>query len=800
MLVALFVANSIASIITINNNRQLSEHVATVIEPSLQRLDDFDHLLTASKMYTTNWVFLRANQEDKNALERLQKIDYPAIKKKLNLLSVKWDNRDMADSLQKIYSRFEDLLIVERKIMVLLNKFEDYDDPVAKLESEMLVEDELLPRTSTLTNALSVVIKYKQNIRAQKNADLEESFMRLRMLITALAITIILLGVFFSIYMARIIVNPINNIRRIVNDLGQGITRKVDHKMSNNEIGRMIVSVNNLSDKLQHTAVFANEIGGRNFDTHFEPLSPEDTLGKALVTMRDNLKAGDASLQEAQHIAKLGSWEWDILTRKTFWSDEMYNIFGIVPASCTPSFEKFREFIHPDDKEYADKFVAQCLLDHLPFSYEFRIVTLKNETKIVSGQGRISKNENGEPVKLTGIAQDITERKAAQNELENVNRELSILFNSIDEVFFSVNLSARKLIQVSPTCERLYGYNQTEFLADFNLWLSVIHPDDRHIIERSNEIMQRGELVNNEHRIVSRDNAVRWVEFNITPTLNENGKLIRCDGVIRDITQRKHDEEMLQKSQVKLAIKNNQLQQKNKELEQFAYVASHDLQEPLRTTISFVNIFKKQYYGRLDTTADKYLNYIVQASNRMGVLIKDLLDFSRIGINKDIEQVDCNLILREVIEDIDKSISDTNASIINGHLPTICGYSSELKQLFQNLIINAIKFRKPGSIPIINISAVKAGDCWNFAFADNGIGIDEAHNERIFIIFQRLHNRSEYEGSGIGLSHCKKIVELHHGKIWVASTPNKGSTFYFTLLIDKHPEPALKTLAGYTTG
>src|SRR5450432_3748735 len=150
----------------------------------------------------------------------------------------------------------------------------------------------------------------------------------------------------------------------------------------------------------------------------------------------------------------------------------------------------------------------------------------------------------------------------------------------------------------------------------------------------------------------------------------------------------------MSKSEASLEIKNRELEQKNKELEQFAYVASHDLQEPLRTTISFVEIFKQQYYGKLDSKADKYLDYIVQSSDRMRVLIKDLLDFSRIGINKDVEKVDCNIILQDVIADIDKAIKDSNAEIKAEHLPVISGYATELKQLFQNLLLNSIKFRK----------------------------------------------------------------------------------------------------------
>jgi light-regulated signal transduction histidine kinase (bacteriophytochrome) len=226
---------------------------------------------------------------------------------------------------------------------------------------------------------------------------------------------------------------------------------------------------------------------------------------------------------------------------------------------------------------------------------------------------------------------------------------------------------------------------------------------------------------------------------------------------------------------------NIELERKNKELEQFAYVASHDLQEPLRTTSSFVEILQNQYQGKLDANADKYLTYIVQATNRMRVLIKDLLDYSRIGKKLNIERLNCNILMEQVLSDLGVAINDANAAIESAHLPVIYGYPSEIKELFQNLILNAIKFRKAEVVPKLVITAREHTGHWEFSFADNGIGIEEQYSERIFVIFQRLHTRAQYQGSGIGLSHCKKIVELHNGKIWVKSTPGEGSTFYFTI-------------------
>ncbi|MEJ7587599.1 MAG: two-component regulator propeller domain-containing protein [Ferruginibacter sp.] len=229
---------------------------------------------------------------------------------------------------------------------------------------------------------------------------------------------------------------------------------------------------------------------------------------------------------------------------------------------------------------------------------------------------------------------------------------------------------------------------------------------------------------------------------------------------------------------------NEELQVKNKELEQFAYVASHDLQEPLRTTAGFADLLQQQYHGRIDEKADKYLAFISDATKRMRVLINDLLDFSRIGTKVQMEKVDCNILLKNLLKDIMAAIQEARADIRYKDLPVINGYPTEIKLLFQNLLVNAIKFRRKDVNPLINVVARETDADWEFAVSDNGIGLEKKNTERIFDIFQRLHTRTEYEGSGIGLAHCKKIIELHKGKIWVDSKKGEGTTFYFT--IPKH--------------
>ncbi len=223
-----------------------------------------------------------------------------------------------------------------------------------------------------------------------------------------------------------------------------------------------------------------------------------------------------------------------------------------------------------------------------------------------------------------------------------------------------------------------------------------------------------------------------------------------------------------------------QLVSYNKEMEQFAYITSHDLQEPLRTISNFSSLLNTKYKGQFDEKGEQYLGILLKATGRMQALIKDLLDYSLIGHDKKMEALDLNTVLKDVIGDLDGSIKESNAKIIAAKLPVINGYR-EMSSLFQNLISNAIKYRKADTPLVIKINAEEKEKEWLFSFQDNGIGIEKEYLERIFIIFQKLHNREEYAGTGIGLSQCKKIIELHGGRIWVESDFGNGSTFYFTI-------------------
>ncbi|MEJ2032928.1 MAG: ATP-binding protein [Deltaproteobacteria bacterium] len=232
----------------------------------------------------------------------------------------------------------------------------------------------------------------------------------------------------------------------------------------------------------------------------------------------------------------------------------------------------------------------------------------------------------------------------------------------------------------------------------------------------------------------------------------------------------------------KVGERTAELERSNQELEQFAYVVSHDLQSPLRTIAGFLQLLAHRYQGELDTEADEFISFAVDGAERMKQMINDILAFSRVGTRRDsLEPTDCRDVLLDVLADLQSEITDSCAKITHEGLPTVAADCNQLAQLFQNLIGNALKYRKPDEPPRIHIAAEVKETEWEFQVRDNGIGIDPQYAERIFQIFQRLHTRKESPGTGIGLAICKKIVERHGGRIWVESEPGKGSTFFFSL-------------------
>lgn len=374
---------------------------------------------------------------------------------------------------------------------------------------------------------------------------------------------------------------------------------------------------------------------------------------------------------------------------------------------------------------------------------------------------------------VISMAMDVTARRQALKELRESEEKFRAAFDlaAIGRVLATPE---GQFFQVNQAFCEMTGYTEEELCQ--KTWWDITHPDflasGHHYMQ---QLIQKTIPSYNEELIIAhKSGEALWIRLNRILLFDADNQPLYLVSDIENITQRKTAEAEINRI---LA----ELERSNIELQQFAYVASHDLQEPLRMVTSYLQLLQRRYSNQLDSDADEFIGYAVDGANRMKQLIQDLLAFSRVGTRgKPFEPIQVDIILKEVLTNLETSIKETAVQISHDPLPTILGDASQLVQLFQNLLSNAIKFRGE-STPQIHIGAEKQDGVWQFSIRDNGIGFDPQFSERIFIIFQRLHTRANYGGTGIGLAICKKIVERHGGKIWVHSEPGVGTTFYFTI-------------------
>jgi len=317
----------------------------------------------------------------------------------------------------------------------------------------------------------------------------------------------------------------------------------------------------------------------------------------------------------------------------------------------------------------------------------------------------------------------------------------------------------------------ILGYEEDELIGKSSL--SFVLEEDRDAVrDNAVRMLKGGSSLGYEFRIINKQAKIKWVMETVVPIYYRRKRATL--GSLIDITERKQMEERLQQITA-------EMQRSNTELEQFAYVISHDLQEPLRMVSSYTQLLAKRYSNKLDDNADEFISYAVNGAKRMQTLLHDLLEYSRVGTRgKPFSPVNCEHVVEQAMANLKIAIKECSASVSYDTLPTVIGDEGQLVRLFQNLIGNALKFRQDEA-PQVHITAQRRNNIVTFSIKDNGIGIDPQHSQSIFEIFRRLHTREEYPGTGMGLAICKKIVERHGGHISVQSKPGQGSTFYFSV-------------------
>jgi signal transduction histidine kinase len=378
---------------------------------------------------------------------------------------------------------------------------------------------------------------------------------------------------------------------------------------------------------------------------------------------------------------------------------------------------------------------------------------------------------------ITAFLGDLTLRVEAEAEVER-NRLSTIL--EVLPVGLSVVDKNGRMVQTNPMMYTIWGQDAPmaenfEQYGMYKAWFAntnrQLAPDDWPTVHTLRDGRPR---LDDLLKIQRFDGTYSTIEHSVAPIKGSDGSVTGAVAVFQDIAERRRLEQELE-------MRARELIRSNADLQQFAYVASHDLQEPLRMTTNFLGLLEREYSGKLDGEAHEYINYAIDGSKRMKILIDDLLVYSRIGFQgKPMSVTDMNSVVNQALEQLRVAIAECNATIRKQPLPTVTADETQMLQVMQNLLSNAIKFRGEEA-PQIDISASDGGNEWIFAVKDNGIGINNTYSDKIFQMFVRLHSREEYLGTGVGLAICKRIIERHGGRIWVESEEGQGSTFYFTI-------------------
>tara|TARA_R100001143_G_scaffold63592_2_gene73065 strand:+ start:1138 stop:5292 length:4155 start_codon:yes stop_codon:yes gene_type:complete len=385
---------------------------------------------------------------------------------------------------------------------------------------------------------------------------------------------------------------------------------------------------------------------------------------------------------------------------------------------------------------------------------------------------------------LSVYFKDVTQRRISNEKIRQSNERFEKVAKATNDAIYDWNIEQNELF-LGEGFNTLFGHDIKNETHSVDSWTKNLHPDDKEkALDEFNSALQNRNEFNlySEYRYLKADGTYAYVINRGNITRDESGEAQRMVGAIADITQRKNYEESLQRLNENLEQHAKELAISNRELEQFAFVTSHDLQEPLRMISSFLTQLERKYGDQLDEKANKYIYFAVDGAKRMRQIILDLLDFSTIGKSVDLkEEVDINEIVDETCLLQRKAIEETGTDIVKENLPKILAQRAVIAQIFQNLIGNAVKFIHKEGSPKIVISASESEEEWTFSVKDNGIGIEEEYFDKIFTIFQKLHQNEQYEGTGMGLAIVKKSVENLGGSIWVESTPGEGSNFIFTI-------------------
>lgn len=505
-----------------------------------------------------------------------------------------------------------------------------------------------------------------------------------------------------------------------------------------------------------------------------EALSKINTSLEHIIEERTTqLKETTKKLEATTSAANIGLWSVEFDNNTVRGDASFFRMLGVPITTKELTINEVKKMIHADDLKKSDFQREEIERGSNELDVELRITTAAGTPKFVHARGVVEKDANGKAKRILSALWDITAEKEINERLQRSEERYQKMISEVEDYAIILLDTDGNIVNWNKGAEKIKGYSEKEAIGkNFRIFYSR-EDQERKLPEAL--LAEAVRIGRNKHEgwRVRKDGSVFWAAVSIVALTDSNNNVTGFTKITRDLTLR--EAEAAARKHVQ------DLEARNKELEQFAYIASHDLQEPLRSISNYIDLLVEEYGNKLDETAHSYLDNVGRSSARLSSLIKALLEYSRLGRDREYGPVDCPQLLKQVTDDLKSDIQQSGAQVTVRDLPELLGHEAELYVLFKNLIDNSLKFRKDKVLPQIVVTASKEPGKWKFAVKDNGIGIDAKYFERIFYIFQRLHHRNNYPGDGIGLAYCKKIIELHGGEIWIDSKQGEGSTFYFTI-------------------
>lgn len=787
--IGISVFNAIYSSLNISRNQDVTTKIMTVEIPSLQSLENMNLLVTKAKMYSTNWVYLQGNKEDKEKLKELQTVEYPELKGNIMAMMTLWNDQENADSMQKVFLNFEKMMVYQRQIMSSLVNFDDYEDPMKKFSAEEIIENQILPgSTNIITQLNQVILKKKAQAEFEHN-QMRASSRALMWSVLGIAILIVIVVLMAAFYMSNNIIVPTMKLKNYILLMGKGEIPEMDLEPRKNAVGQMTEAVRTLMQSLKRTARFAHNIGDGNFEVEFQPLGANDELGNALVQMRSSLHQADIDNKHRNWISS-GIEQINGILREN--NDDISKLSDEIISMLVKYISAFHGAIYLlESNEFENRSWIEL---HGSYALDERA---KAKKRIEIGEGLLGQAvKQGTPIYLMNapsayatINSGLGESPASHVVIIPLKHH-GIVYGAIELASFNqFEKHKQDFIEnigetIASTVASVKANTLTRRLLDETKKLA------ERLSAQEEELRQTNEELSNQSKLLQASEE----------ELKQSNHELK-----QNTRELEHQNEVLEQAQEALSLKAKELEMNSKYKSEFLANMSHELRTPLNSVLILAKLLSENKANNLNDKQVEYARVIHKSGTDLLVLINDILDLSKIEAGKVeliLEEVELNTVkddIRSLFSELAKEKRIEFEIEKHSNLPErFVTDRVRIEQIIKNLLSNAFKFTSHGgkvtlrikqpdrSTRFTNPNLINSKHIIEFSVTDTGIGIPAEKQQLIFEAFQQADGSTnrKFGGTGLGLSISKMLVAMLGGEMQLVSEQGKGSTFSMYLPLD----------------